>query len=134
MSSTVQRGFGEFVALASQSIGGNALERSYRQPGCPWVPGGSGDFERKLSSSLAGERLTAELARFEPVAMAVGSPRQAADFTRSSIVRWTCRRQNCGMSPRPDEVKTVVTAKIDDDFARATAAGTLGAANARFAQ
>src|SRR5689334_15468825 len=40
--------------------------------------------------------------------------------------------QHCGMGPHADEVETVVTAKIDDDFARAIAAGTLGAAKARF--
>jgi hypothetical protein len=36
------------------------------------------------------------------------------------------------MSPNSDEVETVITTKIDDDFARATADGALGAANSRF--
>ena len=36
------------------------------------------------------------------------------------------------MRPHSDEVEMVVTAKIDDDFDRAIAAGALGAAKARF--
>jgi hypothetical protein len=42
--------------------------------------------------------------------------------------------QDCGMSPYAEDAETVVTAKIEDDFARASVDGTLGAAKARFGQ
>jgi hypothetical protein len=40
--------------------------------------------------------------------------------------------QDRAMKPHSDEVETVITDKIDDDFARAAADGALGAATSRF--